>query len=119
MINLKPEVIAALEANTDLIDLLGGYNIFQLKAPEGLDKYITLFELSNFDSAWADGTAYTSEIHLQVDVWVKGASTSAIAVEVDKTMKTLDFKRTNSTDVYENDTSIFHKAMRYATEREI
>lgn len=119
MINVKPEVLSALEGNTDLIVLLGGSNIYQLKAPEGLDKYITLFELTNFDSAWADGTAITAEIHLQVDVWVKGASTSAIAAEVDKTMKALGFKRTGSADLYEDDTRIYHKALRYVTEREM
>jgi len=119
MINVKPEVLTALEGNEDLAALLGGPNIYQLKAPEGLEKYITLFELTNFDSAWADGAAITSEVHLQVDVWVKEASTSAIAAEVDKTMKSLGFKRTGSADLYEEDTKIFHKALRYVTEREI
>ena len=119
MINVKPEVLAALEENTDLLALLGGPHIYQLKAPEGLDKYITLFELTNFDSAWADGTAFVAEVHLQVDVWVKAASTSPIAAEVDKTMKALGFKRTGSADLYEDDTKIFHKALRYVTEREV
>jgi len=119
MINVKPEVLTALEGNADLLALLGGPHIYQLKAPEGLSKYITLFELTNFDSAWADGTAFTAEIHLQMDVWVKGASTSPIAAEVDKTMKALGFKRTGSADLYEDDTKIFHKALRYVTEREI
>jgi hypothetical protein len=119
MINVKPEVLAALEENTDLLALLGGPHIYQLKAPESLNKYITLFELTNFDSAWADGTAFMAEVHLQVDVWVKGDSTSPIAAEVDKTMKTLGFKRTGSADLYEDDTEIYHKALRYVTEREI
>ncbi len=119
MINVKPEVLAALEGNPGLVSLLGGPYIYQLKAPEGLDKYITLFELTNFDSAWADDTALTAEVHLQVDVWVKEASTSAIAAEVDKTMKALGFKRTGSADLYEDDTKIFHKALRYVTERPI
>jgi len=119
MINVKPEVLTALEGNSDLNTLLGGPYIYQLKAPEGLDKYITLFELTNFDSAWADDTALLAEVHLQVDVWVKEASTSAIAAEVDKTMKVLGFKRTGSADLYEEDTKIFHKALRYVTERPI
>ena len=119
MINVKPEVLAALEGNTDLLALLGGPYIYQLKAPEGLNKYITLFELTNFDSAWADGTAFMAEVHLQVDVWVKAASTSPIAAEVDKIMKSLGFKRTSSADLYEDDTGIYHKALRYVTEREV
>ncbi len=119
MINIKPEVLAALESNAALLALLGGPQIYQLKAPEGLNKYITLFELTNFDSAWADGTAFMAEVHLQVGVWVKGASTSAIAAEVDKTMKALGFKRTGSADLYEDDTGIYHKTLRYVTEREI
>ena len=36
MINVKPEVLAALEGNTDLLALLGGPYIYQLKAPETL-----------------------------------------------------------------------------------
>jgi len=119
MINIKPEVLTALEENADLLALLGGSHIYQLKAPEGLNKYITLFELTNFDSTWADGTAITSEVHLQLDVWVKGASTSPIAAQADKTMKSLGFKRTGSADLYEDDTKIYHKALRYVTEREI
>ncbi|WP_027365915.1 dehydroquinate synthase/iron-containing alcohol dehydrogenase family protein [Desulfotruncus alcoholivorax] len=82
-----------MEENTDLLALLDGPHIYQSKAPEGLNKYITLFELTNFDSAWADGTAFIAEVHLQVDVWVKEASTSPIAAEVDKTMKFLGLNK--------------------------
>jgi hypothetical protein len=119
MINVKTEVLTALQGDSALVALLGGSYIYQIRAPSGLAKYVTFFELTNFDSEFADDTAVASEIHLQVDVWVVGGSTSAIADQVDTTMKTLGFKRTGGADLYEEDTNIYHKALRYATEREI
>lgn len=119
MINLKPEVYSALVNNQALVSLLGGPRVYQMVAPNA-DEFprITFFELTNFDSAFADDQAFVTEIHIQIDIWNKG-STSAIAAEVDRTMKSIGFKREASADLYEEDTKIFHKAMRYSTNREI
>lgn len=122
MINIKPEILAALEANQNLITLLGGPRIYQLKADEATAfPKISFFEITNIDNNYADDTAITSEIHVQIDIWAKAetASTSTIAKEVDKTMKELGFKRTAAEDLYEDDTAVFHKALRYYTNREL
>jgi hypothetical protein len=119
MINIKPEVLQALESNQALVSLLGGPRIYQQVAPNP-DEFprITFFEMANFDTTFADDQAIESEIHIQIDIWSKD-STSAIAQEVDRTMKSIGFKREASADLYEDDTKIFHKAMRYSTNREI
>ncbi len=119
MINLKPQIKSALESNAQLTTLLGGPRIYQIKAPNA-DEFprITFFEFDNFGSLFADDTEASSEIHIQIDIWSKG-STSAIADEVNKTMKSLDFARTGTADLFEEDTKVFHKAMRYSTIAEI
>lgn len=119
MINVKPEVLQALESNQALVSLLGGPRIYQQVAlnPDEFPR-ITFFELTNFGSRYADDTEVESEIHIQIDIWSKG-STSAIATEVDRTMKSIGFQRTSSVDLYESDTKIFHKALRYSTNREV
>lgn len=124
MINLKPAVLAALEANTALsallgLDKFGAKPIYQSVTKDG-DKFprITFFELNNLDSLYVDDAAYASEIAMQIDIWSKG-STSDIAIQVDLTMKSLSFKRESSIDLYESDTMIFHKAMRYSTNKVI
>ncbi len=119
MINLKPQIKNALESNDLLITLLSGPRIYQLKAPDA-DEFprITFFEFDNFGSLFADDAEASSEIHIQIDIWSK-ESTSAISDEIDNTMKKLDFARTSAVDLYEEDTKVFHKAMRYSTIVEI
>lgn len=118
MINLKPAVLEALEENQTLVSLLGGKRIYQIKAPTASEyPRITFFEMTNFDDHYADDSALSSEIHMQIDIWSQDGKTSAIAQEVDKTMKGLGFKRTSAIDLFEDDTKIYHKAMRYQTNR--
>lgn len=115
MINVKPEIVSALESNEALLSLLGGPRIYQIKAPDAEEfPRITFFELTNFDTAYADDQAIASEVHIQIDIWSK-ESTSDIAIEVDRTMKSLSYKRDSSADFYEADTKVFHKALRYST----
>lgn len=116
--DVKTEVRAALLANDELVALLLGQRVYQLAAPKA-DEYprITFFEINNSDSQFADDEAYASDVSVQIDVWSKG-STSSIAGEVDKTMKSLGYSRTGAPDFYESDTKVYHKAMRYRRQYE-
>lgn len=118
MINPKPEILAALEANTTLVGLMGGPQIYAIKAPKA-DEFprITFFEIDNIGALYADDHEQGSTVYIQIDVWSKG-STSAIAEEVDKTMRGLGYGRSSAADLYEQDTQVYHKAMRYKTMRE-
>lgn len=111
--DVKVTVLAALLANAALIVLLGGQRIYQLSAPIATEyPRITFFEVVNRDSEFADNQPIASEIVMQIDVWSNG-STSAIAKEVDKTMKGLGYFRMSAPDFYEEDTKVYHKAMRF------
>lgn len=116
--DIKIEVRAALLANAALVALLGGQRVYQLAAPNA-EEYprITFFEVDNFDSAFADDAPYGSTVVPQIDVWSKG-STSEIAKEVDKSMKSLGYVRTSAPDLYEQDTKVYHKAMRFRAQIE-
>lgn len=118
--DVKAQVRSALLANSDLLALLGKDRfgndpIYQLRAadPEKFPR-ITFFEVDNRDRYFADDRSIASLVVVQIDVWSKG-STSVIAGEVDKTMKVLGFTRSSSPDFYEEETKIFHKAMRFRT----
>lgn len=115
MISLKAQVLNAIKANTQLTTLLGGSYIYFHVAPDAKQfPRITFFELTNTGAVFADDTEIASDISLQIDVWSKG-NTTDIALEVDKTMKSLGFARDSATDLYEDDTGIYHKALRYST----
>lgn len=119
MLNVKSELLTALQNNTNLISLLGGNKIYQVIGPDATEfPRITFFEMTNIDRTYSDDAVWSSEIHIQIDIWNQGANTSAIALEVDKTMKGLNYQRTSSTDLYEFEERVFHKAMRYVTIRE-
>lgn len=119
MLDLKPEITQALRNNAALVTLLGGRKVWPEVSPNATaEPYITFFEMPNFDIMFADDKAIASEIHFQIDIWSKG-NTGPIAIEVDKTMKALSFKRTGSADLYESDTQTYHKVMIYKTNRMI
>lgn len=115
MINIKEKIVQALESNQALVSLLGGKRIYPMIAPRP-DEFprITFFELNNIEDRYADDEAISSEIQVQIDVWTKIPS-SDISQEVARTMKELGFQRYSAQDLYEGDTKIFHKAMRYKT----
>jgi len=113
--DVKTTVRAALIANAALIGLLGGPRIYQFKAPNASEQpRIDFFEVVNRDSEFADNQSIGSEVVVQISIFSLG-STSAIAGEVDRTMKSLGYFRTSAVDQFESDSSLFHKAMRYRT----
>ncbi|PFV26724.1 hypothetical protein COA09_27940, partial [Bacillus cereus] len=62
---------------------------------------------------FADNEEIESEITFQIDIWSKG-STTAIHQKVNEIMKRMGFSRYAVADLYEEDTQIFHYAMRFA-----
>lgn len=119
MIDLISEVGAALSNRPELISLLGGDFIWRHKVPEQFEKQfprITFFEMSNFDDSYAEDAADSSEIHFQIDIWHTGA-TAKIGTQVDIAMKEAGFARYSGADLFEEDTNIYHKALRYRTVR--
>ncbi len=113
MINLKPDVVSALKNDAELVGLLGGPRIYFEAAPNA-DEFprITYYEQDNRPALWGDDRELGSEITFIVDVWAK-ASTTAIASAVDRVMAGLGFVREFAGDLYEQDTQVYHKAMRY------
>jgi hypothetical protein len=115
--DIKANVLALLRADSPLTTLIGRdkdntFKIYQLSAPYA-DAFprITFFEVVNQDDEFADDEVVSSLVVVQIDVWSKG-STSAISKEVDRIMKADGWARTSGADFYE-ETSIFHKALRY------
>lgn len=119
MINIKPAVVAALKEDVDLIGLLGGPRIYFQAAPNAKEfPRITYYELDNHGSLYADDMEQASEILIVIDIW-HTVKTSEIAQAVDKLMTGLGFVREFASDLYEDDTKIFHKTMRFRIGQEI
>jgi len=113
VINLKPDVVAALKNDATLVGLLGGPRIYFQVAPNA-DEFprITYYEQDNRPALHGDSRELGSEVTFVIDIWAK-ASTSAIADAVDRIMTGLGFVREFAGDLYEQDTGVYHKNMRY------
>jgi hypothetical protein len=116
VINLKPLIVSALESNQALISLLGGPRIYFMMAPDAEEfPRITYFELNNTDEDYADDDPISSRVSFQISIWTKDpAQISPLAQEVDRTMTEVGFYRTFTTDLFEADTLVYHKPMRYS-----
>lgn len=113
MINLKTNVVSALKNDTTLTGLLGGPRIyFQLASNADEFPRITYYEQDNRATLYGDSQEIGSEITFVIDIWAK-ASTTAIADAVNRVMVGLGFVREFAGDLYEQDTGVFHKNMRY------
>ncbi|PEN72475.1 hypothetical protein CN553_32315, partial [Bacillus cereus] len=70
-------------------------------------------ELDNRPDGFSDNDESESEITFQIDIWSKG-STTTIHQKVNEIMRSIGFSRYAVADLYEDDTQIFHYAMRFA-----
>lgn len=115
----KTEIFQALKNNTLLISLCpGGFHNRNAKPPIDGPEYprIVYSELKNGDDDYADNEAISAEVRFQISIFNTAETISSetpIAKEVDKTMKSIGFSRYDSIDLYEEDTKVYHKPMRY------
>lgn len=118
MIDMKPTILHALRSNEVLVSLLGrdkdgNVRVYPQVSPYSADSYVTFFEVTNFDSGFANDIPFCSEVHFQVDIWSKG-NTGPIAIAVNESMEWLRFYRRSAHDLYERETETFHKVLRYS-----
>lgn len=119
MINLKDDILQALESNSNLVAMLddyGGYPaIFSNHAQSNRDfnAYIVFQLINNQDTFYADNKAVKEYIHFQVSGFIKNGSTTDLGEEINNSMEGLGFYRSYIGEVYESDTSYTHVSTRY------
>jgi hypothetical protein len=110
--NIKATMVSTLKADTTLKGLVSDRVIFMSLPDEPEFPCITYYEQNNSPALVGDGRELTTESVMVIDVWSKG-STTAIAQAVDNIMAGLHFVREFAGDLYETDTGVYHKSMRY------
>lgn len=112
MKNIKTTVVSTLKADTTLKGLVSDRVIFYALPDSPVFPSITYYEQNNSPALVGDGKELTSESVMVIDIWATG-STTAIAQAVDSVMAGLNFRREFAGDLYESDTRVYHKSMRY------
>lgn len=106
MINVKEYINKALKET--------GYKVYFFY-PESFTTLpiISYYELDNSTRFKEDGEDVLAKITYAIDIWNK-TSTSEIVEAVDKKMMAMGFTRTSCVDLYEIDTKIHHKSLKYS-----
>lgn len=117
--DIKPVVRNLLIGDSGLVTLLGGEKVYSVLSPEGTKyPYITITEIGNEGIDYGDDQPTRSDNNVQVDVWSK-TDYDDIVAQVDIILTTAGFVRYFATDMYEYDTRVFHKPLRYWIAKEL
>jgi hypothetical protein len=114
VIDLKSTIVSTLEADTTLKSLISDRVYFLSVPEEPTFPCITYREENNTPALAPFGSpepaAWTVFV---IDIWSKG-DTTTIAAAVDAVMRSLGLIRVFGGDLFEQDTKVFHKSMRFA-----
>lgn len=75
--------------------------------------YISFFFYNETPKLNADDTEKVTGYYVQVDVWSKGDYTDLVN-QVKNAMTAAGFRKTTAADMYEKDTELYHKALRFS-----
>lgn len=76
------------------------------------DTYITFFEYLEQGQLFADNEEKATGYYIQIDVWSKSDYTELVD-KVKENMKVAGFSKTYAADLFECDTKIYHKVIRF------
>lgn len=117
MISMLDTVENALRNDTELNNLVNG-RVYWVNSPTKTTPYVTFLEVNNSEVESADDEEYADDIEIQVDIWRKG-KTDIIAKEVVRVMRALGFTHDAQPDMYEKETQIHHKPIRFEITKEV
>ena len=103
-----------MNINKKIKDILSPFSVpveFQSYSGDQ-NTYITFFCYNELGEVYAENKEIVTGYYVQVDLWSKG-DYMVLADSIKSAMINAGFKRTSVADLYEKDTQIFHKAMRF------
>ena len=112
--NLKKDLVYKMNMNKVILEALKPIGIpvsFQIYSGEK-ESYITFFIYNEKGEMFAEDEEAITGVYIQVDVWTKGDYTD-IVKRVKELLKLEGFQRSSEIDLYEDDTGIYHKGIRF------
>jgi hypothetical protein len=82
------------------------------------ETYITFFVYNEQGELFADDDEIETGYYIQVDIWTK-SDYKALEELIKTLMKSAGSKRTTSVDLYEKETQIYHKGIRFKYLKEV
>lgn len=123
MINMRDDILAALQQNSTLANQLDTYKTlpatFSVKAPpnQDFDTYLIYYIINQTDAHYADNQALAENIRVQISIFTKTGSTSLLSDAAIQTMKELGFICTYNAEIADEDNVYIHLPMRFQTKK--
>ncbi|NKF05302.1 prohead protease [Clostridium gasigenes] len=113
--NIKKYVKQSLEDKL-IIDLLADKKVYFLHANAPKIPYLEYEIVGEYGVDWAEGKEIATDYTVQVDVF-SNTDYTEIEEEIGKVMINKGFKRIGAVDLWEEQTKLFHKALRFNISR--
>jgi hypothetical protein len=108
------EYARSLLMDNSIISLTGDETVYFLHADNPKGNYVEYEFYDENGALWVEGTEMGTNYYLQVDIFSKG-NYSDLETAIKNKLIANGFERGMCADLYENDTHLFHKAMRFIT----
>lgn len=112
----QSELLSALRSNEELSKLVtGGYHNLVANKDAPFPR-VVYTEINNTPTGYADGDEVKATVNFQLSIFADKytvADIGQINRLLDKLMKDLEYKKYDSVTLYEDDTELYHKALRY------
>lgn len=99
-------------SNIEILNLTGNKKVFFLRAINPTTPYIEFEVIDEYGSEYADDKEIATTYMVQVDIFSK-SDYYELEKAVRKNMSIAGFNRDMAVDLYEQDTGLYHKAMRF------
>ncbi|CUU45471.1 prohead protease [Clostridium beijerinckii] len=111
MVNIKKLVKDTL-SDAEILNLTADKKVYFLHANNPTSPYIEYEFYDENGEEWAENKEIATNYYVQVDIFSKTDYTN-LENKIKEKMTNAGFMRSTSADLYENDTQLFHKAMRF------
>lgn len=116
MVNAK-QYVRNILTNTEIINLTSDKTVHYIHANNPVALYVEYLFYDENGLAYEEGQEIATSFYLQVDIFSKGDFTD-LENKIKEKLLNAGFERSMAADLYENETQLYHKAMRFTFDLE-
>lgn len=112
----EDEIFQALSNDDELSSLAKGGFHNRVARKDSAFPRVVFSEITNLPTGYADNKEYRATTNFQVSIFTDGSTVNKeieMIKAVDRIMKSIEYGKYDSQNLYEVDTKIYHKALRY------
>lgn len=106
------QIVKQVLMNNEIINLTADKKVYFLHATSPTSPYIEYNIFDEFGEEWAENKEIATTYYVQVDIFSKGNYVE-LENKIKEKILNAGFERSMSADLYEPDTGLYHKVMRY------